>query len=605
VKEGKLFKSKNEEFYFPDEKLKQLEQEYAKSDELQMKVISKYFGDCTTDIMIIKNWFENLTIDFFNEYNSDWVSDLAYKTEAVARNRKRIEKLIQKNTERNKKIRKKDKIWLKKRYLDFITANDSDVDQILWVYGITAFSASLVTANTSINPITIDAFSDSVCVLDTNVLIDLPLEGGDFIDAFKELEEIFILLNIKPVYLHITKEEYERVIEHLINDILRIADAYQIDVLSNLDDKFIKTAIKRGCVEIEDFERFCQGILNISNVFYEELAIEELDYPELINKVDEGTNSAALKKDINKIFKKHTNKDKKENALIHDAGLISGAKYLRDEKKVFILSKEISVCGYSKKNLIRDEIPLSIHLEILIKVLAINNGGLDIDPTKFAPLFANMVKLSLLPQEDCFKVEDLSRMLDVQEQIADLPSEEVISMAKELNRELSLGKKDNEISLLLTRRFQRAKLNLQSDLEKEKKEKLFQERQAKLYENESSVYKEKLRKKYKTELIDKYEKEIRWSRIVWFLVLPIITCVVTFFIIQDDEYSFQEMQWWDHFIGLLINLVAWFLTSVLLTNRKINSKYSERVSNIDDKVEELLEEDIPGGGPEEIATNKA
>ena len=55
-------------------------------------------------------------------------------------------------------------------------------------------------------------------------------------------------------------------------------------------------------------------------------------------------------------------------------------------------------------------------------------------------------------------------MLDVQSQIADLPSDKIVDIAKKLHYNQVIGVPEEEISLQLTRSFQSAKLELQSDL---------------------------------------------------------------------------------------------------------------------------------------------
>jgi hypothetical protein len=72
-----------------------------------------------------------------------------------------------------------------------LQSNDNDVTAILWDYGTSRFSSSLIVANTSADPITIDEFSNSKCILDTNILMYLDLEKSKFKESFKSMETIF------------------------------------------------------------------------------------------------------------------------------------------------------------------------------------------------------------------------------------------------------------------------------------------------------------------------------------------------------------------------------------------------------------------------------
>ena len=55
--------------------------------------------------------------------------------------------------------------------------------------------------------------------------------------------------------------------------------------------------------------------------------------------------------------------------------MIEGANYLRTKEKCFVLSREVSVNQYAKESLSINNLPLSIRIETLINLLAINNGG--------------------------------------------------------------------------------------------------------------------------------------------------------------------------------------------------------------------------------------
>ena len=234
--------------------------------------------------------------------------------------------------------------------------------------------------------------------------------------------------------------------------------------------------------------------------------------------------------------------------------------------------------------------PIAIGLDTLINVLAIDNGGTDIDPTNYAPLFASIIKLALIPEHDVFKVEDLSRMLDVQSQIADLPSDKIIDIAKELHHNQVIGVPEEEISLQLTRSFQSAKLELQSDLDKSRKETFFEKTEKEKFIKRSDKATQKLREQYTGELRDKYDGILLKNRILIFGVLPLITIVITGILIytKGDSVSF----WRNQLIGLAVNILAWLLTDFFFLDKKIKSKYSERINGINEEVERRLREAV-------------
>jgi len=467
----------------------------------QNRIIDKFFNNVSSQRNSVLQWFEDVTIEFFKEYSLEWISDLCLTTsDAVKSKHQGIQAILDKVTNNYKNLVTKDRDWLKKQFFKFIQSNDPDVSSILWDYGTSCFSSSLITASTSVDPIAIDEFKNSRCVLDTNILMYLDLEASRFKESFESMENIFINLNISPIYFFITRTEFANSMEHKKNIIFRVIEKYSGEVISEIDDLFINTALQRRCVTKEDFERFFDQLMAIPKYFSELLEIEEYDSDELDNAIKEGQQNGELIDRINRVYKDKRHKDKGKNRLLHDAGLIAGAEFIRRQEKCFILSRDISVKETALRKPVRNEMPIAIGLDTLINVLAIDNGGTDVDPTNYAPLFASIIKLALIPEHEVFKVEDLSRMLDMQSQIADLPSNKIIDIAKELHHNQIIGVPEDEIALQLTRSFQAAKLELKCDLDKSRKEAFFEKSEKERFIKRSDRATQKLREYYVGEL---------------------------------------------------------------------------------------------------------
>jgi hypothetical protein len=558
----------------------------------QDRIISKFFNDVSSQKNFVLQWFEDVTIEFFKEYSSEWISDLCFTTNGAVKGKHQgIQVILDKVTNSNNNLDPKDKNWLKKQFFKFIQSNDTDVSSILWNYGTSGFSSSLIVANTSADPISVDEFKDSKCILDTNILMYLELEGSKFEESFKSMEKVFTKLSIAPIYLSITKTEFINSMEYKKETVLRVIKNYSQEIVAELDDHFINTALQRGCVSNEDFEQFFDKLMDIPEYLSESLEIKSHDSVELDEAIKKGQEDNQLKELINKIYKGKRHKDKKRTPLQHDAGLIAGAIFIRKHEKCFILTRDISVKETALNKPIRNEMPIAIGLDTLINVLAIDNGGTEVDPTNYAPLFASIIKLALIPEHDVFRVEDLSRMLDVQSQIADLPSDKIVDIAKELHHNQVIGVPQEEICLQLTRSFQAAKLELQSGLDKSKKEAFFEKSEKEKFIKRSGRATQKLREYYTGELRNKYDGQLRNNRILIFAFLPVITLIITSAIIYFGKNS-QSLILRDHIIGLVINIMAWLLTDFLFLNKKIISKYSERINGINDEVEKRIRETI-------------
>ncbi|MEK7841672.1 MAG: hypothetical protein AAB197_03255, partial [Deltaproteobacteria bacterium] len=102
---------------------------------------------------------------------------------------------------------------------------------------------------------------------------------------------------------------------------------------------------------------------------------------------------------------------------------------------------------------------------------------------------------------------------------------------------------------------------------------------------------QKLREEYTGTLRDKYDGQLKKNRILILGVLPLITIVTTGVIIYSKSDS-QASIWVEQFIGFGINIVAWLLTDFLFLDKKIRSKYSERINGINEEVERRIRETI-------------
>ena len=572
-----------------------LDKRYSESEERLKRIITKYFQPFNSEYEIVKEWFSDATVEFFKSYSNEWISDLCYnKSQKLKTKKENIFKHIERRTKNNKKLDGNDVNNLIERFTEcLIHKKDTDLDAHLWEYGTSAFAANLLQSSIGADPISINAFRDSKCILDTNVLMNIGLEASEYHHAIKKLDTIFDELKIRSGYLHITKEEYTNTVALKNDDILRTASKFSYDVIKETDDHFIQSAIQRQCHLYEDFQSFCQQILTPPNTLDEKNTIEYFnDDKELDKIIETAQNNEQKKIELNTIFKNVTGNDKKEKALVHDVGLIAGIEYYRKSEKAFILSQEISINKYSHNKPTIENLPLAIRLETLINMLAIDNGGTEVNPTDFSNLFADMIRFNLQPDKDTFQVADLAKLLDTELQIEQLPANEVIKLANNLHQNRSIGMSDEEVSLALNRDFQDVKLKFIEDFDIAQNDLAFEKSENKKFKQSLSKTETALRKRIETEEQKKYENSVLWSRLIWFLIVPlsitILTCVGIYYF-QDTT---SQSNFKNYSIGIGINIVLWIFTSLIITKPKLIKRNLSKRNEIDGIVEKRFREEI-------------
>ena len=276
-------------------------------------------------------------------------------------------------------------------------------------------------------------------------------------------------------------------------------------MLKQTDDQYLKTAIARGCTTEDDFQEFFSQLLIMPSYINENVPISLLDNDKCLEDIISSAQKDERKrKELNAIFHEITGRDKKENALVHDVGLIGGISYLRDKGKYFILSQEVSVNAYAKKKPFINNLPIAIRIDTLLNVLALN-GGISLK-SDCKTLFADIIREGLHPSKDTFTVPDLSIMLDKNDQISKLPPAKVAEIAQGIHNKRLLGASDSDITMYMTREIQGAKLEVVEDLSKVRLELSSEVRDKEHFRQQATKGENALRRNIEKEVRSEYKR---------------------------------------------------------------------------------------------------
>lgn len=486
-----------------------------------------------SDSKVVSEWLIDAMMHFFGTFSDDWISDLCYKANAIARREDSILDVIQKRTANNKDLHKQDKEELPRKFLQLILKKELDITHFLWEYGTAAFSAKLIKNSYTTDDLTLETFKDCHCILDTNILMHIGLESSEYYTSFKVLENVFKELGINAGILYITQREYITAVQNKKEQVINLVAKYDREVLEASSDQYLKTAIKRHCKTEEDYKRFFSSLEQVPKHIYENTPINLYDDDQVLEeKIIKAQLDETKLLELNSIYKNITGKDKRENALLHDVGLINGAHYLRDKGKYFILSQEVSVNTYAKQKPFVNKLPIAMRIQTLLNVLALN-GNTHIVNEDYKSLFANMIREGLQPNSDTFTAADLSIMLEKNEQISKLPSNKIIEIANQIHQERLLGVSENQITMNMTRNIQGAKIEAVEDLTKAREELSSEKRDNIRSKREANRNKLALIRRIENDV----RREVKWKT-VWYWA-KFLVCIIT--------------------LTTLVILTAWFL----------------------------------------------
>jgi hypothetical protein len=583
----KIFQKKGK--YYVHEKIaEKLNKTLTDNQNLQERVFVKYLTGSESSIDITKKWFQDSLIKFFENYSMEWFNHLTQNGKfAPKKTDHGINTIIDETLlEYDGQIFDQDKEWLRNQFIKFYESEEHDENMMFWNYGMSLFSSRIITAKNYADKISIDTYKNGTFILDTNILMILDLEGHEFGKSFKSLDLILKQLSIKLKFLHITQEEYERAIGHRRADTMHVFESYDFEVLKTVNCPFVQTAIARGCKTPEDVDRMFQTLSNIPEYISEQSKIEKLDYTELQNEIDKGCSDEALKSLIDEIHFRRLKRNKRENPKTHDAGLIYGINFLRKTDPTWVITTDGTLKLYAIENIIRDETEIAIGLDTLIGLFAVNDGGIEVNSSDFAPLFKNLVKNSLIPEENVFDVRDLAFILSTNLRINDLESERVIEIAKGVRSMRIAGKEDDEISLFLRREIEGEKIEVVKDLRASKANESLAKEAKERAEKERDIFINEIRENRRAELRDEYDKELRNNRIK-LISIPLIVGIILFFIFKYWLYNEDKLI--QFIIGIGSSIIFGILPLFPL-NKRLVRKHSEFVYEINSKVErELIE----------------
>lgn len=585
LKARKLHVKSNRHFIHQDYK-EQITSEVNANKLLHSKVLEKYFGKAESDRNEIENWFNDAVICFFEKYSFEWFQQIQYKGKNGSNSVPNIQEILDKSLLNNSQIKEADKEWLKAQFAKFIDSDDSDDNLLFWYYGISMFSSRLITARNYADGMTIEMFKDSKFILDTNVLMILDLEEHELSTSLESLETILEQLSISPVYLNTTREEYLRAMDWRRNETIKVFESYNLKVLQSSDCPFIQTALRRGCRNDEDVKRMFEKLMEMPKVFNDSLPIVCYDYAELSEAIETGKQNDDIKNQINETYKKRTKRDKRPSPLSHDAGVISGAQFIRQTEKCWIVTSDSIMKRYAIEHCLRDENEIAIGLDVLIGLMAVNSGGVNIEASNFAPLFKNLIKYSLVPESASFEVRDLAFILRTNIKINELTNERVIEVAKEVKRLRVSGDDEEYVALYLRRFIEGDTAGMVKEVEDALSKESIAKSKREAAEKERDIAYDLIRETRRGELRDEYDTELRNNRILFFSIPIIVTVILVLmfiFLVSDTTTLAQVV------ISILISIVFGVIP-LFPINKRLIKKYSEYVNGINKIVEnEILE----------------
>lgn len=557
INSDKINKGKSGIYLIHQSYLPIIELAVKESEELFENVFLYYFSKCDTDLNELREWFKNTLIGFFENHSSEWINELRKKNNGKKKAPNIIETINK--TIKSSKIKTEDIDFLKKQFILFLESLRSEDHLLIWRYSTSMFSSKLISLQNYADKISIDFIRNTKIILDTNILMILDLEAYELSSSLKILDKVLSSLNVEVGYLSISEDEFNSAMNYRKGESINTFKKFKKNVIRKADCPFIKTALLRQCETENEIEAFFKTISSIPTYFSESrnLKLIKFDSEAIRQILIDSQSDEKIKKNINEINYRLKRKHKDEKKLIHDTALIKCVNELPNSSNYRILTRDSTLIQYSKEYSKRDDAPNTVSIELLIQLLAINNGGNEFEPEQFAPLMANLINHSILPERDIFQIEDLAILLRTENHFNELPDDRIVELAKEVKRMRFSGESDESISIYLKRQYESDYNSLLSDLESEQSEKLTLKKEF----DSSEIKANKLKSKVIDQKIKDDTRKLKITIIKNWLLFFLGLSILIF-----SGYSIvKHFQLTDNLSNLIINIAVETFLSILFS----------------------------------------
>ena len=565
------------------------------SDKRREEIIEKYFAGLNSNRAAIVEWFTEMSLKFFEAFSDEWISDLLANTDHITSSADSIREQVTRRTMSMRQIDNDDKVVLPNRFFTFVNSHEDLVDSYLWEYGTSDFASKLIRNKHGVDKLTIDTFKNSYCIFDTNVLLFIVLENK-YQGSFKAIEKVFEDLNIRAGVLYITKREYENKVSTQKYETLSNLEKFGYEITTLPNDDFTKMALQCGCKEQSDFDRFFDTTLSLPTTINSRVPISIKDDDKaLAETIDIAQSDPNLLDKLNEISKRIARKPKRESACRHDVGLIEGVRYLRgaesEDNKFFILTDDTSINYYSKEYGLKQNLPLALRVDTLINMLAINNGGDTFDAADYRALFANIIRLGLMPRKDTFRQSELYQLSQMNVKLKGLPSDQVRYITMEMHRRFLEGMPEEDIRRDLNEMVTKGEIAAKDEIEKTNEKIDYERSQKKLYQSKSKRDRDNLIRTIKQQIEKDFDRETCKKRVcLWLgltMLIAIILCVLGF-IYKHNSPSETRLE--EVVIGLVGGLILEIILGLIGQSRMIKNRTKKREIYIENETQRRLTE---------------
>jgi hypothetical protein len=381
-----------------------LDRELAEAHARMQRVVAKLYVGVAVDPRKLRRFLLRVLCGLFAQFGKEWVGVRVGRLQlADVFNADRVKGIL-KNAAVAAQVEREARQLVFSRTMGFFKDEDPDFQVLKFTMGQSYFIAHLLAIDTPVDPLSAEAFSNSVFYLDTNVVISALLPGARRFRAFQELVALCKRLGITLLVAEPSYRETQTVVAVEQNEVAKMYDEVPPHLVEKTYGAFFQTYVagKRDdpSFSVEDvFKPFAE----LRKTLLEKYQVEVVD-SEFFDRVERLSDFATVEKVLAEKSLLIRRRRKGPAALRHDASVFL---FLREERKsnsktrVLTLDRSLPPSG---AELEPDLIPFGMTLDGFLQSLSpFVSAERELD---FATVFSQIIDGQIFPQDAVYDIRD-------------------------------------------------------------------------------------------------------------------------------------------------------------------------------------------------------
>lgn len=306
--------------------------------------------------------------------------------------------------------------------LDFFRSADPDCHGLLWQLTESYFVMRLLGMDPSGRALSKELFQRTEFILDTNTILAALVESDDNHELVNAVLNAIQQINIPMIVADITLDELNSVLDRHFSDLSKIVDRGESKWLPRLDSAILREYEESTySTPAEFFERF-------NNV--EEILSRR--WKAKVVYVDPSRSSAEVNAFAQKLQSRYRrggafDRNKSQNVALHDAKILT---YVLERKEGMASNLWLLTLDSSLPGIVPNEsdwpslalTPRNVFQWLAPVVVEASTSN------EFSRVFSEMVQSRFLPRRPFLSTSDFSALLDVQDNVDQIPDEDIESI---------------------------------------------------------------------------------------------------------------------------------------------------------------------------------